>query len=369
MIISINNAFEATIIFNIILGIILLLSLRKKNDKGIFPISLSQELKGIAILLVVFSHVGYFLVTDNRFLFPLSDLAGVGVDLFLFLSGLGLTASAFKNKLPILNFYHKHFLKLFTPLWLTLIGLLTLDFFVLKITYSWQFIAKSFLGIFTTADIYKDIDSPLWYFTLILFYYLVFPIFFSKKRPWLSAIIIYAVSYIILYLNIPAIYNVSFFHEKHIIAFPLGMIISWIFYQLADKNKININKYASIIGRYTLIAMLIAFIFYSHSYFRQLTNPDQIQFASIATVLAIIIIFMAKKFEFKLLSLIGVYSYEIYLLHWPIMYRYDFIYQYLPAWLATLIYIPVLITIAWLFKKLVDLILNRKKPSKNEMKD
>ncbi len=363
MIISINNAVETTVIFNIILGIALLLSLRKKKSEGIFPISLSQELKGIAILLVVLCHVGYFLVTDNRFLFPLSDLAGVGVDLFLFLSGLGLTASMLKNRLPTLAFWNKNFLKLFIPLWLVLIGLFSLDYFLLKISYSWQFITKAFFGIFTSADIYNDLNSPLWYFTLILFYYLVFPILFSKRWPWFSAIAIYAVSYIILFFNIPYIYNVSFFYEKHILAFPLGMIASWILYQLPIA-KININKQVKTIGRYLLIAILIAFIFYSHSGFSQLVDSNKIQLASVATMLAIIFMFMAKKFEFKLLTLLGVYSYEIYLLHWPIMYKYDFIYQYLPAWLATLIYIPVLIIIAWLFRKIYTFILRSKKTKK-----
>ena len=116
MLISINNPVLSTTIFEVILAVALLFFTRRKKDPQFFPVYQSQELKGLAILLIVFSHIGYFLVTNHKFLFPLSIAAGVGVDLFLFLSGLGLTASAFKKNLTTFNFYKKNLLKLFIPL-------------------------------------------------------------------------------------------------------------------------------------------------------------------------------------------------------------------------------------------------------------
>jgi peptidoglycan/LPS O-acetylase OafA/YrhL len=376
MLISINNPILSTYIFEGILLIALLFSMRKKKDDGVFPIARSQELKGLAILLILFSHIGYFLVTDNRFLFPISAISGIGVDLFLFLSGLGLAASAFKKQLPIFGFYKKNLIKLFVPFWLALFSFLLLDFFILKIDYSSFFVSKAILGIFTTADLYKDVNSPFWYFTLILFYYLLFPVLFSKKRPWLSAIAIYAVSYLILKLNPAVISGVFFFYNLHIMSFPLGIATAWLLYEVPAQqgtiaNKFylwisNIPTWLAGLGRgkniipilhYALIIALISFVCYFSYFF----TGNRTQTLSVIIMLAIVCLFSIKKVEFKLLYLFGIYSYEIYLLHWPILYRYDFIYKYTPAWLATVLYLIFFLGLAWGFRKTAELILKIKK--------
>jgi len=381
MMISINNPIQATLIFDGILFVALLISVRIKKYSQFFPISQRQELKGLAILFIIFAHIGYLLMADHRFLFPLSIMAGVGVDLFLFLSGLGLTASTLKKKLPIFNFYKKNLLKLFIPLWLLLTLFLLLDFFILKIIYPQQFIEKSLFGFFPSADAYRDLDSPLWYFTLILFYYLIFPLSFYRKRPWISAVIIYGISYFVLSQNLIWLSWVEPFYKLHIIAFPLGIIAGWIFYDLhyqykiiADKYYIllknrmyslvrpdilsRFKKYLFMIGYYVLVASLIAFICYLSYYLGGQKNPNKAQLISIITMLAIICLFSLKKIEFRLLHIFGTYSYEIYLLHWPILYRYDFFYKYLPAWLATVFYLIYFLGIAWLFKKVSKFILS-----------
>jgi peptidoglycan/LPS O-acetylase OafA/YrhL len=381
MIILIDNPVQATLIFDCVFLIALLISARIKKFNQFFPISQSHELKGLAILFIVFSHIGYFLVTDHRFLFPLSIMAGVGVDLFLFLSGLGLTTSALKKKLSIFHFYKKNLLKLFTPFWLTLILFLLLDFFVLKISYSQKFIQNAFIGFFPSADLYKDLDSPLWYFSLILFYYLIFPLLFSKKRPWISAIFIYAVSYFILGQHIVSLSWVSSFYRLHVIAFPLGMIAGWAFYELHFDYKISksrgyvwlksiahkivepdvlsqFKKHLFKIGYYAVIVLLIIFICYFSLYFGGQADPNKAQVVSIITMLAIICLFSLKKVEFKLLHLFGIYSYEIYLLHWPILYRYDIFYKYLPSWVATVFYLIFFLLLAFILKKISGFILN-----------
>jgi peptidoglycan/LPS O-acetylase OafA/YrhL len=363
--ISINNAIQSTLIFDAIFFVAILLSLRIKKVGELFPISQSQELKGLAILLIVFSHIGYFLVADHSFLFPLTILAGVGVDLFLFLSGMGLTASALKKPLSIFNFYKKNLLKLLTPFWLSLIIFLSLDYLILKIAYSQQFVIKAFLGFFPSADLYRDLNSPLWYFTLILFYYLVFPLFFSKKRPWLSALFIYAVTYIILKQNFAVFSWVSYFYNLHIIAFPLGIFTGWLLSLPGLLNKLTdsklytrFKKYLPTIWRHALMILLIAIVYYLSFYMGGQKDLNKAQMVSIITMLAIIFLFLLKKTEFKLLQIFGLYSYEIYLLHWPILYRYDIFYKYLPAWLATVFYLIFFLAIAWIFKKLSEAVLN-----------
>lgn len=356
MTISIINSVQSTWIFTLILSIAILISAKFKKDKEVFGITTTQELKGFAILAIVFAHIGYFLVNDNRFLYPLSTISGVGVDLFLFLSGMGLVLSSIKKNLTPVQFYKHRLLKLFIPFWIVLIVFLLLDFFVLKIGYSWQFITKAFFGIFQTADLYHDIDSPLWYFTLILFYYLLFPLLFSKKKPWMSAIFVYLISYAILSLNLGILSGVQYFYQLHTMAFPLGMIFAWL---LLNKDKIKnivIPDRITSIGRYLLIAGLILGIGYL-SVHSEVGKGFWIE-QTISNIIALLIVFLflLKKAEFKTLSLFGLYSYEIYLFHWPLLYRYDILYKSTPAWLATSLYLIIFLGLGWILQKTAKII-------------
>lgn len=368
MLILINSAVFSTVIFSIVFFLAIFASSRFKKTKEILPNSLSAELKGLAIFFIIFSHIGYFLVADHRFLFPLSIMAGVGVDLFLFLSGFGITASAIKNNFSPASFYKKRLLKLFTPFWIILISFLALDFLVLGITYSWQFTLKAIFGFFPTADLYNDLNSPFWYFTLILFYYLVFPWVFSKKYVWVSAIVIYDITWLILQQNFEIISKVSFFYNLHIMAFPLGMLFFWLsskfdFVALKDKVisnlKINkyVNKYAVSVVQCLLSTFLAVFIYYLAYEFGYIPNLAKAQLFSVFTMFLVVLFFIIKKFEFRLLGLFGLYSYEIYLFHWPILYRYDFLYKYTPAYIATILYLILFLILAWLLQKLSTFIL------------
>jgi peptidoglycan/LPS O-acetylase OafA/YrhL len=358
MIISISNAIQQTIIFTLVLAGVFLIFLRGRKVTEWFPASLTAELKGLAIIMIVLSHIGYFLVTDRQFLWPLSIMAGVGVNLFLFLSGYGLTASQIQKDLRLGQFYKRRLLKLFIPFWLMLVVFLALDFFILKINYSWQFLSEAVVGIFRQADLYRDFNSPLWYFTFIFGYYLIYPLIFFRKRPWLSAIILYLLGYIFVSLQPAFFSNISYMYKIHLMAFPLGVLAAWAVTKLPNVSLLEKWSHGRrAIGYYLAMAVLLAVAVYFiiHS----AVGTPQEEIASIMVVLALCFFFILKKWEFRLFYWFGLYSYEIYLWHWPIMYRYDFIYRYAPAWLATLLYLAFFMGLGWIVTKLTDLITKR----------
>lgn len=352
----INNPIQATIIFSIILSVIILISARWRKESDGLSLGVTQELKGIAILMVVFSHIGYFLASDSHFLFPLTIAAGVGVNLFLFLSGYGLTASSSKSKVSIWKNYLRRLGKLFVPMWIVLGIFYALDFFLLNKGYSLVYMIQSALGFFPHADLYQDVNSPLWYFTLIIFYYLIFLLVFSKKYPWLSAIVIYLISYFIIQSQPVFLDNVLHLHKIHLIAFPLGMIFSYLFAKQPVINffqKLGERKMA--IWRWLIIAVgLFTAIYTIQNSNVGVKNMEEL--TSIVSVLALVAVFAVKKINLKAFYWVGIFSYEIYLLHWPIMYRYDFIYKYLPSWLATILYLFLFILLGWGLQKLSGLI-------------
>ena len=179
--IEINYPVTQTYFFSFVFFVALFLSIRRKKEILSFSKEVTEDLKGFGILAVVFSHIGYFLSTDDKFLFPLSILAGVGVNLFLFVSGFGLTISALSKPLCIFGFYKKRLLKLFIPMWFTITVFILADYLFYGQTFPVSSLIQNYLGFFPQADIFTDLDSPLWYFTLILFFYLIFPLLFWKR--------------------------------------------------------------------------------------------------------------------------------------------------------------------------------------------
>jgi peptidoglycan/LPS O-acetylase OafA/YrhL len=368
MIITITNAVQATYIFTAIFIIALIVSVRKRTDSELFSTSVSQELKGFAILAVVFSHIGYFLMSDTRFLNPLSTLAGVGVNLFLFLSGYGLTVSAIKKYLTPWQFYKRRLVKLFVPFWITLAIFFIANIFILHLNYSPTYIIRSFLGYFPHANLYEDINSPLWYFTLILFYYLIFPLTFFRKYPWVSAIIVYLASYGIILWQPTFLDYIIHMYKVHLLAFPLGMIIANLFAKpeifttgrigvLIEKIRQIIKiEIAKKIVYYVLFLTLTYVFFYTAINSNIGSDPRTEEITSIITMSVLTVLFLIKKFEIRFFYIFGLYSFEIYLLHWPIMYHYDIVFKFLPAWLAMSIYLAIFIGLGWLLKKGSDMI-------------
>lgn len=366
--IFINNPVLSTNIFIVIFAVALLLTIRPKASQEFFSSSVSQELKGLATLMILFGHIGYFLVSDHRFLFPLSVSAGVGVNLFLFLSGYGLSSSALSKPLSIFQFYKKRLAKLFIPMWIVLAVFLLLDYFILSRTYSWTYIWHSVLGWFPVADLASDLNSPLWYFTFILFYYLIFPLVFSKKYYWLTAIIIYFVSYYLLRYNTESSVDVLKLYKVHLLAFPLGVFVAGLYFNRNRwlsiikniKTILNHQTFTKKLIYYAIFLLLLFTVAYSAYHSNVGDKPIREQLTSLLTLLAALMIFLIKKFDWKLFSVFGLYSYEIYLLHWPVLYRYDMLYKYLPAWLATVLYLGVFIGLAWVLKKVSNLFLAKK---------
>lgn len=360
MTLSISNPIQSTHIFIVLLIVSIILSYRKKGREGL-TLQKTQELKGFAILTVLFAHIGYFLSNQHQFLFPLSILAGVGVNMFLFLSGYGLTISSLKKQESVMQFYTRRVLKLLIPFWIVLCVFLISDFLFLHIRYPKDFVLQALFGIFTHANIFTDLNSPFWYMTFILFCYLLYPILFSKKYPWLSALLIYVVLHTGIKMNPVVLQNVIGLYKIHDIAFPLGIFAAWFFTQSNVWKKIlgsTFHKKLEVsfwIREGVFIFLLMVCTFFAgylaiHSGVGASTILEQN--ISILTMCVIIFIFFLKKNEFRILTLLGMYSYEIYLIHWPVLYRYNFLYGYVPAWVATVLYIVLFIALGWILRYL-----------------
>lgn len=367
--VPITNALQSTTIFILILfGILLLTVRKKKKEDGLFSPEDTQELKGFAIIAIIIAHIGYILASDNRFLQPYSYFAGMGVDIFLILSGFGLAASMLKNKQTVAEFYVKRFKKLYVPMWIALIFGFTLCYFLLDRSYSLQYILQSAAGLFTSASAFQDVNSPLWYFTFILLYYLLFPFIFSRRFPWLTSILFFVLGYVFISQKIAFFGNVVGLYRLHIAAFPVGILLAWFAVGKDTLQNIlstwskSLQKTVamSIIMRVIYIGILV-FLLNTIFYYVVNSGVGQgwkiVSFYSMLTALLTILFVIIKNFKIRLFSLFGNYSYEIYLTHWPIAYVSTYLWSALPTWLAMLAYLVIVLSIG----VIMQVATNRKK--------
>ncbi len=355
----IDPIFQTNIFLAIFIAIILF-TIKKDPHPHSMNHSHTNELKGIAILTVIFCHIGYFLFKDDKFLFPLSVAGGVGVNLFLFLSGFGLASSQNRSPKGILQFYIKRLKTIFVPMWIVLILILIADYFLLNRTYPTKEITNNLLGFFPVADLDTSINSPLWYFSYILFYYLTFPILYKKDRPYLSAFAIFLFGYFMIRqkLHEDIHPDVIKLYALHYAAFPLGIAFanfyaSSLFLSIKEKiSKLFKNRIAYYFVIYTGIALLAWIFSYYAIHSGVGEKPSTEQTLSLITAVALVGIILLKNIQSRFLILLGTYSYEIYLIHWPLMYRHDYIYKYTQPFLGTLIYLAVFILIGFGLDKL-----------------
>lgn len=347
----------------ILLAVAVIASLRRQPDDSFFPVSTTTELKGVAILLVVLAHIGYFLVNDNRFLTPLSNFAGVGVDLLLLLSGYGLAASALRRPLSPWAFYRKRLLRVYLPVVGTVFLLLLLDRFFLGRVYPLMLTLKNLLGLYPQADLYRDIDSPLWFITPLLVYYLFFPIVFWRRVPLLSSVAMGAVSWLMVYHFAQPVLGVGLdvvmLYQLHYLAFPIGMALGAAINQparplkiLADAiNRAGKNAVACRLARYAALAASLAVLGYLVTHSAVGNRWQDEEAISIATAAALIGVFVFKRIRSAFLCAWGALSLEVYLLHWPLLYRYHLFIGGLPAAAGLVLALAVLLGIAYIYQK------------------
>ncbi len=341
-----------TLIFILALFVTLLISLAKRKNID-FDHSVTQELKGLAILAIIFGHIGYFLSTSRDFLHPLSVASGMGVNLFLFLSGYGLTLSYLKNKPSILDFYKKRLFRLFLPMWITITLLICFDFIFLNKTYPLVSIFHHYLGIsLEPNELFSGLDSPLWYFTLILIYYLVFPLVTFSWLIYLSPLIL-LLGFNFL-LNQPSNLETTLIslYKIHSVAFPAGVAIALLASKTNQKYFSAIKKFFSKnIIRIPLTLILIPPFCYFAINSSVDGNPFAEQLISLILMFLCISFFLLKNFQLKFLNLYGKYSYGIYLIHWPILFRYGVVYKYLPAALSTYLYLLIFLFFGFILEE------------------
>ncbi|EAY5229027.1 acyltransferase [Salmonella enterica subsp. enterica serovar Hull] len=251
----------------------------------------TKELKGISIVLVMLFH----LVTIHKTTLPyeLRWVASFGVSVFLLMSGYGLFLSEKRNGLK--DFLKKRFSSVYIPFVVAtfLIGVLN------EVSY------KSFIDVLKTVLFINPtlpVDGTMWFIYFICFWYLAFYIIFKAlKNDALRISILFFISVFISKIGtVEGVENLTYQSSLHAFSFPAGVLLGYV-----KPNRL-----------FSLILGVIFLVIFSYFFYHLLIAPETYMFviSCFSFGLCIILLHSIHNINFYVISLIGMYSYEIYLL-------------------------------------------------------
>jgi peptidoglycan/LPS O-acetylase OafA/YrhL len=271
-----------------------------------------DELKGLAIILVLLYHCGGVLGDPNVI------HGEIGVDIFLILSGLALAMNS--SEMPLGRFLLRRFIRIYPSYWLALGFYIWMHYHYLGVVRPWETIWQHILGIhaFSRLAYFADFADAFWFISMIVAAYLVFACI-RKRLDDLSLVI--AVTGVLTV--IATILYQYYGHTGGLISLAVripSFFIGVIAGRLLGSGTVEL--------RFNLPLGLGLVSFYYLTFFRGTICAYTIP------ALGIILLWLGIRRQISKLcigriflgafALLGLISYEIYLFHQPLIRDYNY---------------------------------------------
>jgi len=268
-----------------------------------------DELKGLGLILILLYHTSGAL---NR---PDWSHGEIGVDIFLLISGYAVTASVRRRSLG--DFFRRRWLRIFPAYWFALALFVGLDWWCKGIAHSWHSLLLHALGLhaFGPEFDFWDINMSFWFLALLVPMYGIVPLYRSYRG---SCATIVAWGLTLAGLSSLLYDRIGFHgHVEHLTvripSFFIGIAAAHWGAATPDQRRPNLFLGAALVFTFVLYA--------ARGYY--FNYPLQ----GILVVLA----YLGLRGGFArvglawLLALVGTFSYEIFLLHQPLIRGYALI--------------------------------------------
>ncbi len=275
-----------------------------------------KELFGVAAILVILVHSKVYDWPEMvRIVQEIFAQGSVGVDIFLFLAGVGLYYSLKKDS-DIKNFMIRRIKRVLIPsLIIAIPGYILLDLIVNNIGVLRFFLDIFFLGFWIYGS------GVTWYVSFTIILYLIYPAIYFLILERRSRFKFYAIFLLVLVLNVWLCLNAPEFYSKYEGPFarlPIFLLGCWAGEWVYCKKSLTIW---TPIGLLVIYAVIRAVLIYNRSMIPcemyTLIIRESYVFGSLAIVLLVPIILERIHLSWidRILSWAGGLSLEIYLIH------------------------------------------------------
>jgi peptidoglycan/LPS O-acetylase OafA/YrhL len=336
-----------------------------------------DQLRGVAILLVILVHVFQSQANIHRLLYSASDFGKIGVQLFFFLSAYTLCLSySSRKEESVASFYIRRYFRI-APLYYTGIVIYYLVSSATKLNLH---MILSHHEVFTIGNVASNIlfihglvpaaNNTIvpggWSIGTEMIFYLLFPaVYFVYSRlkristvvviPFLMFLAASAFPVILQHFGIQPFSDLFFYYfiVNQLPVFALGMS----YYFLEKAGYLSFSKHAS---------LLCFLVFIAGAYIGMYKLANNISLAVFLAGISFSFLFRffkESRLEIPLLAKIGQLSFSIYIFHflfaWPLSYRIaellsGRIYPYLIYLICYLTTLTLSIIVASVSEKLIE---------------
>jgi len=281
-------------------------------------------LMGFAIIIVMLYHAT--LKIDNSYLLNfIKNTGNCGVDIFFFVSGIGMYFS-FKKCPNIKLFYKKRFQRIF-PLYFPIVFI-----YSSVLLYLGQINFQKFIFDITTLNLWFNSGFQYWYISAIILLYILTPIYmrYYFKKPNKTFIIALIISFLLILIGqVPELFYLRIFLTR----LPI-YLIGIHFGEKCYKRKTISN--AAILAYFlffimSVVSLIVYFKYYQYDILLYSWQKISYIFLTISgcLILCIIFEFIINKLNYKfiILKLIGMLTLEIYIFHERVIYVFDKIFN------------------------------------------
>lgn len=268
-------------------------------------------LMGIAMILVAIFHSPF--IISNNILMYIKNKLYIGVDIFLFLSGIGIYYSYTKNNNKK-YFYKKRFLRILP---VTMIITILFSFSLFRCNYLTE---TDFWASISFANFLLNIGNfPIWYWYIpsILILYLFSPFVIDSYNKCSNKRNFYILTFIIVFIllllsSMPSMDRFKIFTTR----IPI-YLIGLKFGELSFKDKYMPKSHIVFYLENALLAIGIIFFLDKHpNDFSGIISNVLLLFPVIAfSIISSLLLNKFKFCKFKVINFIGTITLEIYLLH------------------------------------------------------
>ena len=318
------------------------------------------ELMGAAMLFIILFHVQ---LPRSDMFFGLRRMGNIGVDLFLFLSGIGLWFSWMKDRegenlrQKTVGFYLRRLLRIY-PTWLVMASLFYVGDFMGAGKYS-KNLADLLGDVLVNWDFWLHDELTFWYIPATMMLYLLAPPYMEliRRHPvyrWLPVVM---VMWCVIVQWVTPIHQAV----GHIEIFWSRVPIFFIGINMSEA----VRGKQSVDGQAIWLILLMFGVALSASIFLEQVRHGQFPLfvermlyipLTVTTVLLLNAVFRhAPQWFNRALSFVGAVSLEIYLIHshFVLVHLERLGWSYWPKFFACL---AITLPLAWLLNKLIGLI-------------
>lgn len=270
-----------------------------KEDNRYLTLENTLPIRGLLAVCIVLHHAsGYF--TKISFLAPFRHIGYLVVALFFFLSGYGLMYGLEMKDKYMDGFLKKRLISILIPYWIC-----NTVYFAATLMMGGQISVEKYL---LSMVLLKVINGSMWYVQLLVLFYALFYIAFSRKKNYM----LFCSLFLLFYAG-GFVLGIDDLYTQSVLAFPLGMV--WCI------NKERLDKAMEAYYRVgLLLAVGITVLGFGLKIAGTLCTSDLIIRCGnniSAVTFCVLAIWIVKiiRISNKTLCNLGSISYEIYLIH------------------------------------------------------